>query len=248
MKAQREFRAVPVVAAGHRGVSGRHCDAGGCQSLPGLLAGRPPHRVLGGCRPGGDRHAAVAGHPPRTHGDLGVGRVAVGLVRRSRHALTVGCTPAVDHQRQFGRDKVGVREYEGHLITVIAVDGGEDDPSGRHSPSATRRPRVPLQAVADGAAAVRCSPRQHRHRLGEGAPRGQRGRVVQARRLGSRGVGAGRRPARLVCAPHLAGAADEPAAQRRRGGGPRFAGLDAGGGHRAAGPRSRRTTAARPGR
>src|ERR1700752_2695328 len=37
--------------------------------------------------------------------------------------LAAGCTPAVDHQRRFGRDKVGVREHEGHLVTLIAVDG-----------------------------------------------------------------------------------------------------------------------------
>ena len=57
-------------------------------------------------------------------------------------ALAAGCTPALDYQRRFGRDKVGVREYEGHLVSVIAVDGGEDDASGRHrhrsSPTASK--------------------------------------------------------------------------------------------------------------
>ncbi|WP_204080439.1 type VII secretion protein EccE [Mycobacterium riyadhense] len=47
-------------------------------------------------------------------------------------ALGAGCTPAMDHQRRFGRDTVGVREYRGQLVTVIAVDDGEGDPSGRH--------------------------------------------------------------------------------------------------------------------
>jgi type VII secretion protein EccE len=64
-------------------------------------------------------------------------------------SLAAGCTPAADYQRRFGRDKVGVRGYEGHLVTVIAVDGGEDDPSGRHrhrsAPSA-----LLVQAVAAG--------------------------------------------------------------------------------------------------
>lgn len=63
-------------------------------------------------------------------------------------ALTAGCTPAVDHQRRFGRDTVGVRQYEGHLVTVIAVDGGDDD-SGRHR-HRTLAAVLPLDAVADG--------------------------------------------------------------------------------------------------
>src|SRR5947209_4003094 len=64
-------------------------------------------------------------------------------------SLAAGCTPAADYQRRFGRDKVGVRGYEGHLVTVIAVDGGEEDPSGRHrhrsGPSS-----LLVQAVAAG--------------------------------------------------------------------------------------------------
>ncbi len=64
-------------------------------------------------------------------------------------SLAAGCTPAADFQRRFGRDKVGVRGYQGHLVTVIAVDGGEDDPSGRH-----RHRNMPaallVQAVAAG--------------------------------------------------------------------------------------------------
>lgn len=46
-------------------------------------------------------------------------------------ALAAGCTPALDYQRRFGRDKVGVREYQGQLVSVIAVNGG-DDPRLRH--------------------------------------------------------------------------------------------------------------------
>jgi type VII secretion protein EccE len=64
--------------------------------------------------------------------------------------LAAGCTPALDYQRRFGRDKVGVREYEGRLVTVVAVDGGEDDASARHrhrrSPSAS----LLVRSVADG--------------------------------------------------------------------------------------------------
>src|SRR5271157_2705612 len=46
--------------------------------------------------------------------------------------LSPRCTPAVDHRRRFGRDVVGVREYQGQLVAVIAVDGPADAPSGQH--------------------------------------------------------------------------------------------------------------------
>lgn len=64
-------------------------------------------------------------------------------------ALTAGCTPAVDHQRRFGRNKVGVRHYDGHLVTVIAVDGGDDDALGRHRHRTTAA-TLPVRAVAEG--------------------------------------------------------------------------------------------------
>ncbi|HUH71019.1 MAG TPA: type VII secretion protein EccE [Mycobacterium sp.] len=64
-------------------------------------------------------------------------------------ALAAGCTPALDYQRRFGRDKVGVREYEGRLVTVIAVDGGEDDAPGRHRHRTTSG-TLTVRAVADG--------------------------------------------------------------------------------------------------
>lgn len=66
-------------------------------------------------------------------------------------ALAAGCTPAVDYQRKYGRDTVGVREYAGRLVTVIAVDGGEDDASGRHRHRApASAPSMLVQAVAGG--------------------------------------------------------------------------------------------------
>ena len=64
-------------------------------------------------------------------------------------ALAAGCTPALDHHRRFGRDTVGVRLYRGHLVTVIAVDGGEGDAAGRHRHRATAG-TLSVQAVADG--------------------------------------------------------------------------------------------------
>jgi type VII secretion protein EccE len=64
-------------------------------------------------------------------------------------ALAAGCTPAIDHQRRFGRDTVGVREYQGRLVSVIAVDSGEEEAPGRHR-HRTSAAAVPVAAVADG--------------------------------------------------------------------------------------------------
>ena len=63
--------------------------------------------------------------------------------------LAVGLTPAVDYERRFGRDTVGVRGYEGRLVTVIAVDGGDDDAAARHR-HRTLPATLPVQSVADG--------------------------------------------------------------------------------------------------
>jgi type VII secretion protein EccE len=70
-------------------------------------------------------------------------------------ALAAGCTPAIDHQRRFGRDSVGVREYQGRLVTVIAVGGSEEDAAGRHRHRASTSAgpsmdALPVDAVADG--------------------------------------------------------------------------------------------------
>jgi type VII secretion protein EccE len=63
--------------------------------------------------------------------------------------LAAGCTPALDYQRRFGRDKVGVREYDGRLVTVIALDG-DDDPATRHRPRSAAPPSVLVRSVAAG--------------------------------------------------------------------------------------------------
>jgi type VII secretion protein EccE len=63
--------------------------------------------------------------------------------------LAAGCTPAIDYQRRFGRDKVGVREYDGRLVTVIALDG-DDDPTTRHRPRSATPPSVLVRSVAAG--------------------------------------------------------------------------------------------------
>ncbi|OBF61610.1 type VII secretion protein EccE [Mycobacterium sp. 852002-51971_SCH5477799-a] len=64
-------------------------------------------------------------------------------------ALAAGRTPALDHQRKYGRDKVGVRQYEGQLVTVIGISGGDDDSASRlrHRHSA---PTLLVSAVASG--------------------------------------------------------------------------------------------------
>lgn len=67
-----------------------------------------------------------------------------------RTTLAAGCTPALDYQRRFGRDKVGVREYEGRLVTVIAVDGGEDEAASRHRHRTSQAPSLLVQSVAAG--------------------------------------------------------------------------------------------------
>ena len=134
-------------------------------------------------------------------------------------ALAAGCTPAIDYQRRFGRDKVGVREYEGRLVTVIAVDGGEDD-RRRATASGLRRRPLPVQSVAaglrqfdvhlDGIDIVSVQMRRG----------GNAAELSKLDKLGPEEWGLVERAARLVRPPHLAGAADEPAAQRRRGGRP----------------------------
>jgi len=67
-----------------------------------------------------------------------------------RTTLAAGCTPALDYQRRFGRDKIGVREYEGRLVTVIAVDDGEDDSSARRHHRTAQTPSLLVQSVAAG--------------------------------------------------------------------------------------------------
>jgi len=68
-------------------------------------------------------------------------------------ALAAGCTPAIDHQRRFGRDTVGVREYQGRLVSVIAVGSSEEE-AGRHrhrtSTATSSLAALPVDAVADG--------------------------------------------------------------------------------------------------
>ncbi len=63
-------------------------------------------------------------------------------------ALTAGCTTAVDHQRRFGREVVGVRECEGRLVTAIAVEWLPDALSGRHHHRSASPVALPMRVVA----------------------------------------------------------------------------------------------------
>jgi type VII secretion protein EccE len=83
-----------------------------------------------------------------TNGGVPVASAPLARVRNwyaDPEALTVGCTPAIDHRRQFSRDTVGVREYNGQLIAVIAVDGAGE--AGRHRHRDELATTIPLEAV-----------------------------------------------------------------------------------------------------
>jgi len=82
-----------------------------------------------------------------TNGGVPISSAPIARVRNwyaDAEALTVGCTPAVDHRRQFSRDTVGIREYDGQLIAVIAVDGSGEAGRHRHRDSIAT---IPLEAV-----------------------------------------------------------------------------------------------------
>lgn len=64
--------------------------------------------------------------------------------------LAEGRTRATDHQRRYGRGVVGMREYRGHLVTVIAVGGRSVVPAGRHHRGDSAAVPLPVDLVADG--------------------------------------------------------------------------------------------------
>jgi type VII secretion protein EccE len=65
-------------------------------------------------------------------------------------ALVAGDIPAIDHRRRFSRDVVGMYEYRGQLVAVIAVDEPADAPAGRHGRREARPGILPVAAVAAG--------------------------------------------------------------------------------------------------
>ncbi|BBX44856.1 type VII secretion system ESX-5 subunit EccE5 [Mycobacterium cookii] len=83
-----------------------------------------------------------------TNGGVPVASAPIARIRNwyaDPEALTVGCTPAIDHRRQFSRETVGIREYDGQLIAVIAVDGAGE--AGRHRHRDALTTSIPLEAV-----------------------------------------------------------------------------------------------------
>ena len=87
-----------------------------------------------------------------TNGGVPIASAPIARVRNwyaDPEALTLGCTPAIDHHRRFSRETVGVREYDGQLIAVIAVEGVADASSGRHRHRVTAPPSMPLEAVIE---------------------------------------------------------------------------------------------------
>jgi len=83
-----------------------------------------------------------------TNGGVPVSSAPIVRVRNwyaDPEALTIGCTPPTDHRRQFSRDTVGIREYDGQLVAVIAVDGAGE--AGRHRHRDEASTSIPLETV-----------------------------------------------------------------------------------------------------
>ena len=107
-------------------------------------------------RGGGDDHRGI--HLPWDHGlapqpwpgGCGIRPQSAGFAHDPEATLSPECTPAIDHRRRFGRDVVGVREYEGRLVAVIAVDEKTDAPSGRHHHEVATSGALQVAAVAAG--------------------------------------------------------------------------------------------------
>jgi type VII secretion protein EccE len=87
-----------------------------------------------------------------TNGGVPIASAPIARVRNwyaDPEALTVGCTPAIDHRRRFSRETVGVREYDGQLVGVIAIEGSVDPQSGRHRHRDALPMTMPLEAVIE---------------------------------------------------------------------------------------------------
>jgi type VII secretion protein EccE len=87
-----------------------------------------------------------------TNGGVPVASAPIARVRNwyaDPEALTVGCTPAIDHRRQFSKETVGIREYDGQLIGVIAVESSGEVVAGRHRHRDALPASMPLEAVIE---------------------------------------------------------------------------------------------------
>lgn len=65
-------------------------------------------------------------------------------------ALAEGRTAAVDQHRRYGRESVGMREYQDRLVTLIAVGGRPVVLSGRHHRGESSTVLLPMDLVATG--------------------------------------------------------------------------------------------------
>jgi len=62
--------------------------------------------------------------------------------------LTEGRTPGFDHRRRYSREVVGVREYRGRLVSVIAIPAAPTETAGRHRRVPPPAPTLPVELVA----------------------------------------------------------------------------------------------------
>lgn len=87
-----------------------------------------------------------------TSGGVPIASAPIARVRNwyaDPEALTVGCTPAIDHRRQFSKETVGLREHDGQLIGVIAVESSGEAAAGRHRHRDALPASMPLDAVIE---------------------------------------------------------------------------------------------------
>ncbi len=144
-------RANTLVVVDHLSVPHRRRGAGIRQSLTTRAAHR---RVVDGCHRRGGRDDCLHTHLPWRRGRLDSGPVGVGMVCHvelppgPKATLSPGCIPAIDHQRRFSRNLIGLREFEGQLVAVIAVDEKADALSAGHPRETVSSVTLPVAAVA----------------------------------------------------------------------------------------------------
>ncbi len=64
--------------------------------------------------------------------------------------LDRGRRPAIDHRRRYGHEPVGIREYGGRLVAMIAVSAEPAVSGGRHHRGTEPQATLPLRLVASG--------------------------------------------------------------------------------------------------
>ena len=80
-----------------------------------------------------------------------VGRWVRNFFTKVEPKLAAGRTAAIDHHRRYGHATVGVREYRGGLVAVVAVATPVEAAAGRHSrPDSADAADLPVQVIADG--------------------------------------------------------------------------------------------------